>query len=83
MLPYWIFRMGLRRVNKIDQQSAIFYFHPWEIDPDQPKQSNIDLKTRVRHYLNLDKNYNKIAELLGDFKWDRVDRVFLDSIENL
>ena len=79
ILPYWLFRLGLRRVNQKDQKSAIFYFHPWEIDPEQPPQKNINLKTRVRHYINLDKNYNKIAALLGDFKWDRVDRVFLDS----
>jgi len=79
MLPYWVFRWGLRRVNKVDQQSAIFYFHPWEIDPDQPRQTNIDIKTQVRHYLNLGKNQRKITTLLDDFNWDRVDRVFLDA----
>ena len=80
MLPYWIFRMGLNRVNQTEHQSAIFYFHPWEIDPEQPRQHNIGLKTRVRHYLNLGKNKKKITSLLDDFGWDRVDRVFLDSI---
>ena len=76
MLPYALFRWGLERVNQKDQQSAIFYFHPWEIDPEQPRQNNIDLKTRVRHYLNLSKNQKKISCLLDDFNWDRVDRVF-------
>lgn len=80
MLPYWLFRRGVKRVNQKDQQSAIFYFHPWEIDPEQPRQTDIDLKTRVRHYLNLGGNYNKITTLLDDFNWDRVDRVFLDTV---
>ncbi|MDF1643137.1 MAG: DUF3473 domain-containing protein [Pseudomonadales bacterium] len=80
MLPYWLFRWGVKRVNQKDQQPAIFYFHPWEIDPDQPRQTDIDLKTKVRHYLNLDRNYHKITTLLDDFNWDRVDRVFLDTV---
>jgi len=54
----------------------MFYFHPWEIDPEQPRVSGVSLKTRVRHYLNLDRTHLRLAQLLRDFKWNRVDRVY-------
>ena len=78
LLPYPISRWALRRVNSQDQKPCIFYFHPWEIDPDQPRQTGISLKTRVRHYLNLTRMEQRLRTLLNDFQWDRVDRVFLD-----
>ncbi len=78
LLPYSISRWALRRVNSQDQKPCIFYFHPWEIDPDQPRQTGISLKTRVRHYLNLGRMEQRLRTLLNDFQWDRVDRVFLD-----
>jgi polysaccharide deacetylase family protein (PEP-CTERM system associated) len=81
LLPYGVFRWGLNRVNRHDRQSGVFYFHPWEIDPDQPRQENIGLKTRVRHYLNLDRMEARLARLLADFRWDRMDRVFLPATE--
>ncbi len=67
---------ALRRVNTIDQRPAIFYCHPWEIDPDQPRVPGTDLKTRFRHYLNLDKTESRLGRLLRDFRWGRVDEVF-------
>ncbi len=81
LLPYSVFRWGLSRVNTHDRQSAVFYFHPWEIDPDQPRQENIGLKTRVRHYLNLNRMEARLARLLADFRWDRMDHVFLRAAE--
>lgn len=75
--PYALSRWALRRVNQGDQQSGIFYFHPWEIDPDQPRQPGINLKTRLRHYLNLSRMERRLQALLRDFRWDRMDRVFL------
>jgi len=55
----------------------MFYFHPWEVDPDQPRIDGISAKTRFRHYLNLDRMRPRLARLLRDFQWGRVDRVFL------
>ena len=79
LLPYSVSRWALRRVNSHDHRPCIFYFHPWEIDPGQPRQSGIGLKTRVRHYLNLGRTEQRLRALLSDFYWDRVDRVFLDN----
>lgn len=76
LYPYAISRWMLKRINQKDQQPGIFYFHPWELDPDQPRQKNIGAKTRFRHYLNLSRTEPRLQSLLRDFQWDRVDRVF-------
>jgi polysaccharide deacetylase family protein (PEP-CTERM system associated) len=77
LLPYALSRWTLRQVNEVDGQAAIFYFHPWEVDAGQPVQSQAPFKSRLRHYVNLDRMLGKIANALTDFHWDRVDRVFL------
>jgi polysaccharide deacetylase family protein (PEP-CTERM system associated) len=76
LAPYALSRWALRRVNRIDQRPAIFYFHPWEIDPGQPRVSGTSLKTRFRHYVNLARTEPRLGRLLGDFRWGRVDEVF-------
>ncbi len=76
LYPYAFSRWALNRVNSSDGESGMFYFHPWEIDPDQPRTEGINAKTRFRHYLNLDKFYGRLERLLQDFEWDRMDRVF-------
>jgi polysaccharide deacetylase family protein (PEP-CTERM system associated) len=75
--PYALSKWAFNRVNNQEQQSGIFYFHPWEIDPDQPRQEGLNLKTRIRHYLNLERMENRINRLLTDFKWDTMENVFL------
>ncbi len=77
LFPYALSRWALQRVNQHDGESAVFYFHPWEIDPGQPRQAGIGLKTRVRHYLNLSRTEARLARLLGDFRWGRMDEIFL------
>lgn len=79
LLPYGVSRWMLGRVNARDRQSAIFYFHPWEIDPEQPRQQGVGAKTRFRHYVNLSRMEGRIARLLKDFQWDRMDRIFLNG----
>lgn len=76
LAPYGVSRWALRRVNTVDGQPAIFYFHPWEIDPEQPRVPGTSLKTRFRHYVNLDKTESRLGRLLRDFRWGRVDEVF-------
>lgn len=79
LFPYPLSRWLLKRVNQRDKQSGIFYFHPWEVDPDQPRQQNIGLKTRFRHYVNLARTENRLKALTRDFCWDRMDRIFLSN----
>jgi polysaccharide deacetylase family protein (PEP-CTERM system associated) len=79
LLPYSVSRWLLSRVNRVDRQPAIFYFHPWEIDPAQPRIAGIDAKTRFRHYLNLHRMERRLRNLLFDFEWGRVDEVLLDA----
>ena len=64
-------------MNRIDGQPAVFYFHPWEIDAEQPRVAGIDAKTRFRHYVNIARTQGRIARLLGDFRWGRMDEIFL------
>jgi polysaccharide deacetylase family protein (PEP-CTERM system associated) len=79
LLPYAMSRWLLRRVNHVDGQPAVFYFHPWEIDPAQPRVPGIDAKTRFRHYVNLDRTERRLRKLLFDFEWGRVDEVLLEA----
>jgi polysaccharide deacetylase family protein (PEP-CTERM system associated) len=77
LLPYALSRGMMRRVNQADGQPAIFYCHPWELDPGQPRPAGLGLKTRFRHYVNLGRMEARIKALTRDFKWDRMDRIFL------
>jgi polysaccharide deacetylase family protein (PEP-CTERM system associated) len=77
LLPYGLSRWMLNRVNRGDQQSGIFYFHPWEIDPGQPRVDGIGAKTRFRHYVNIDRVEGRLNQLLSDFEWGRMDDIFL------
>ena len=75
LLPYALSRRMLSAVNRADGKPCTFYFHPWEIDPDQPRQRGLAWRARVRHYTNLGVMEAKLARLLRDFAWDRLDRV--------
>lgn len=77
LLPYSMSRWMLNRVNTADRAPCMFYFHPWELDAGQPRQSGLSAKTRFRHYVNLQRMPGRLRQLLTDFEWDRVDRVFL------
>jgi polysaccharide deacetylase family protein (PEP-CTERM system associated) len=77
LLPYGLSRWMLRRINEVDRESAIFYFHPWEIDPGQPRVAGIDLKTRFRHYVNIPRMQGRLESLLSDFRWGRMDQIFI------
>lgn len=79
LLPYNISKWALRRVNRDDRQAAIFYFHPWEIDPGQPRVAGLSFKSRLRHYTNLAGMEGRVRRLLKDFAWDRLDRLVFDA----
>lgn len=75
LLPYAVSRWAIRQVNLRDGRPAVFYFHPWEIDPDQPRPAIAPLKSRLRHYTNLDVMAAKLARLVHEFRWGRMDEV--------
>jgi polysaccharide deacetylase family protein (PEP-CTERM system associated) len=77
LFPYTFSRWALKRVNESEQQAGIFYFHPWEVDPEQPRLGGLDMRTRFRHYLNLHRTYPRLECLLKDFRWGRMDDIFL------
>jgi polysaccharide deacetylase family protein (PEP-CTERM system associated) len=77
LLPYSVSRWLIRRVNRQDHEAAVFYFHPWEIDTGQPRIAGIDSKTRFRHYVNIPRMEGRLQSLLADFRWGRMDDIFL------
>jgi len=76
LLPLTVTSAAISWVNRHDQRACIFYVHPWELDPDQPRPAGVPLKSRFRHYLNLDIAERRLADLAGRFCWDRLDTVF-------
>ncbi len=77
LLPYPLSRWMIGKVNRDDGEAAVFYFHPWEIDAEQPRVAGIDSKTRFRHYVNIARMESRLQSLLGDFRWGRMDHIFL------
>ncbi|HNR52808.1 MAG TPA: DUF3473 domain-containing protein, partial [Deltaproteobacteria bacterium] len=69
LFPYGVTRQGLAKINSAENKPFVFYLHPWEFDPEQPRMSNISSLSRFRHYVNLDGTAEKLQRLLGDFKF--------------
>lgn len=80
LMPYALFRTLLRRFNRIEAASGVFYFHPWEIDPDQPCVDAAGRVSRFRHTVNLSAMHGRIERLLRDFAWGRMDQVFAAAL---
>lgn len=81
VLPYAFSRWAIRQVNTREQRPAVFYFHPWEIDPDQPRVPDAPMRSKLRHYTNLDKMADKLSDLVSEFSWDRMDVVVRGEAE--
>ena len=79
LLPYALSRWMMERVNRNDDEPALFYFHPWELDPGQPRPAGLDAKSRFRHYVNIDRMERRLEALTRDFAWDRMDRICLNK----
>lgn len=77
LMPYSLSRWMIQHVNTADQLSAVFYFHPWEIDTEQPRIDGISAKTRFRHYVNIERMEQRLHRLLSDFSWWRMDELYL------
>jgi polysaccharide deacetylase family protein (PEP-CTERM system associated) len=77
LLPLTYSKWAIKRLNEKEKMPAVFYFHPWEMDPDQPRIDGVSSKARFRHYLNLEKFEGRLTEMLRSFRWGRMDRIFL------
>ncbi|MDP8912603.1 MAG: DUF3473 domain-containing protein [Pseudomonadota bacterium] len=75
LLPYSFSSWAIARVNRQDGRPAVFYFHPWEIDPAQPRVDQAPLRSRLRHYSNLSVMEGKLLKLLASRNWGRTDEV--------
>ncbi len=75
VLPYAFSRWAIRQVNRTEGRPAVFYFHPWEVDPDQPRVAHAPLRSRFRHYTGLTKMAGKLNDLVYEFRWGRMDVV--------
>jgi polysaccharide deacetylase family protein (PEP-CTERM system associated) len=79
LLPYPLTRWLLHYARRVNRSPAVFYLHPWEIDPEQPRQQSAPWKSRFRHYLNLHRTEPRLRRLLRNFTWTRMDRLFLSD----
>ena len=75
LLPYGFSSWAIRRVNRDEERPAIFYFHPWEVDPGQPRVQEAPARSKIRHYTNLEVMEAKLLKLLRDHEWGRTDEV--------
>ncbi|MCK0128251.1 XrtA system polysaccharide deacetylase [Erythrobacter sp. F6033] len=75
VLPYAFSRWAIRQVNSREERPAVFYFHPWEIDPDQPRVPGAPLRSKLRHYTGLEQMVGKLSALAQEFAWGRMDDV--------
>ena len=71
LFPEVLFRLGIRRVNRTDNQPVMFYFHPWELDPDQPRPP-MPWYHRFRHYIGLKRQKGKLGRLLEQVRFTTV-----------
>lgn len=72
LFPYWFSQWGLKRVNKAQQQPFVFYLHPWEVDPEQPRLPATGL-SKFRHYNNLEVCEQRLVKLLDKFEFTSVE----------
>ena len=80
LLPYKVTHWGLQRINLQERQPFVFYLHPWELDPQQPRMSGCGAKSRFRHYLNLHKTESRFRALLSDFPFMPIRNKFFPEL---
>ncbi len=77
LFPAWLIKRAINRINTQERQPVVLYFHPWEIDPEQPR-IKAGFKSRFRHYINLDKTAEKVRYLVSSLNFSTMERVLLD-----
>jgi polysaccharide deacetylase family protein (PEP-CTERM system associated) len=83
LLPYRFSDWAITRVNEREGRPAVFYFHPWEIDPGQPRVAGASLRSRLRHYSRISEMRPKLLKLLKAYQWSRTDDVVARERERL
>ncbi len=78
LFPYAATQWGLKRINEKEGKPFVFYLHPWEVDPNQPRMKGAAAKSRFRHYLNLTKTEPRFKKLLKDFEFAPIREAILD-----
>jgi len=81
LFPYCLFKRGLKRINKREGQPFIFYLHPWELDPDQPRIQGTGMRSKFRHYINLNKTEARLKNLLADFRFSSIRETIHSLLE--
>ncbi|MGI9435248.1 MAG: XrtA system polysaccharide deacetylase [Geminicoccaceae bacterium] len=76
LFPYRWSKWCLGRLARENERTGAFYFHPWEIDPGQPRVQGLPLRSKFRHYTGLGAMERKLKRLFSDFRWDRMDRLY-------
>ena len=79
LYPYWLSKRRIDKFHQQEQKPYSFYFHPWEIDPQQPRIKEASLKSKIRHYINLSKMEDKLERLLQDYQWNTMKDIYLSS----
>ncbi|MBF0422532.1 MAG: DUF3473 domain-containing protein [Magnetococcales bacterium] len=82
LYPLFFSLWALRHLNERERRSGVFFFHPWELDPGQPRIEGLPGKVRWRHYLNLGKMELRLQRLLVALPWDRMDQVFMGGMNH-
>lgn len=80
LMPYPLYRTLLRRYHRAEHAAGVFYFHPWEVDPGQPRIQQAGRMAKFRHYVNIPAMQSRLERLLRDFTWDRMDQVFAPAL---
>ncbi len=76
MLPYGWTRWGIAQLNQQERRPAVFYLHPWEIDPDQPRLQT-SMLGRMRHYGRLEQTEQRLQRLLSEFSFGPLSSTFV------
>lgn len=79
LYPYWLSKRRIDKFYQQEKQPYSFYFHPWEIDPQQPRVKDAPLKSKIRHYINLSAMEGKLEKLLQDYQWSTMKDVYLNT----
>jgi len=83
LMPYWLSSKLISKFLREDRMPYMFYFHPWEVDPEQPRVEGAGQKSKFRHYVNLDKMEHKLDRLLTQFNWGSLGQVYQQTLKNL
>ena len=79
LFSYSLIKRGLRSINQREHKPFIFYIHPWELDFEQPRIKEGSLKSRFRHYVNLDKTEVRFKKLLSDFQFSTIRQLLTQN----